>query len=398
MKLRAGLFWVHLFVGVTVSAVVLVMATTGVLLTYERQVVQWYDTYAYRAPRPRADARHLPPSTLLQFVRERYPSSPIANIVIRRDESAPAEIGVDRAIVFINPYNAYVWGEATEGPRAFFRVVTAWHRALGATGRDGTVRHSVAAACNFALLLMVLTGAILWSPRTWTQRTVGNIIWFRRRLPPRARDFNWHHAVGFWSALPLTIIVLGGVVMSYPWAGSLLFRMVGETPEPPRGGAPAAARPQGVRPGGRRDAPPRGALAADVIDARWAAAERQVPGWHSIALRMPASADAPLEFTIEEGTGGQPQYRSTLTLDAPTGAVRSWARFRDRSLGGRLRTYLRFSHTGEAGGFIGQTIVGIASAAACLLIWTGVSLAWRRFAARGSSARLEAAESVMARR
>jgi uncharacterized iron-regulated membrane protein len=46
-----------------------------------------------------------------------------------------------------------------------------------------------------------------------------------------------------------------------------------------------------------------------------------------------------------------------------------------------LRTWLRFIHTGEAGGFVGQTIAGIASAGACVLVWTGLALSWRRFQA-----------------
>ena len=41
---------------------------------------------------------------------------------------------------------------------------------------------------------------------------------FNGRLRGRARDFNWHNVVGFWSAIPLVVIVLGASVISYPWA------------------------------------------------------------------------------------------------------------------------------------------------------------------------------------
>jgi uncharacterized iron-regulated membrane protein len=36
-------------------------------------------------------------------------------------------------------------------------------------------------------------------------------------------------------------------------------------------------------------------------------------------------------------------------------------------------------HTGEAGGFMGQFIAMVVSAGACLLVWTGFAMAWRRF-------------------
>ena len=41
----------------------------------------------------------------------------------------------------------------------------------------------------------------------------------------------------------------------------------------------------------------------------------------------------------------------------------------------------RFVHTGEYYGIVGQTVAGVASAAGVMLVWTGVSLALRRFAA-----------------
>lgn len=43
--------------------------------------------------------------------------------------------------------------------------------------------------------------------------------------------------------------------------------------------------------------------------------------------------------------------------------------------------WLRFIHTGEAFGGPGQTIAGVASASAVMLVCTGISLALRRFAA-----------------
>lgn len=84
-------------------------------------------------------------------------------------------------------------------------------------------------------------------------------------------------------------------------------------------------------------------------------------------------------FTIDEGDGGQPHLRSTLTLDGRTGEVTKYERFGDLTLGRRIRNTMRFAHTGEALGIPGQTIAGIVSAGGAVLVWTGVSLALRRF-------------------
>ena len=163
-------------------------------------------------------------------------------------------------------------------------------------------------------------------------------------------------------------------MISYPWASDMVYRIVGEAP-PPRqrpatpaggaGGAPgqnagAARRPDGNGPGrGGPRRPPAG------IDALWARAEQQVPGWRSISFRLPTAADAPFVFTIDEGTGGQPQKRGTLTLNRSTAEIVRWEPFASLSTGRRIRSWLRFAHTGEVYGLVGQTIAGLVSAGGC---------------------------------
>jgi uncharacterized iron-regulated membrane protein len=55
--------------------------------------------------------------------------------------------------------------------------------------------------------------------------------------------------------------------------------------------------------------------------------------------------------------------------------------FSSLDAGRRARTWLRFVHTGEYYGLIGQTIAGVASAGAVVLVWTGIALSLRRFRA-----------------
>ena len=75
-------------------------------------------------------------------------------------------------------------------------------------------------------------------------------------------------------------------------------------------------------PGARREAAEP--LTAADLDPHLARAEQQVAGWRTISLRVPTSDKAPLVFTIDQGSGGQPQKRGTLTLDRATGAVVKW--------------------------------------------------------------------------
>ncbi|MBK6425425.1 MAG: PepSY domain-containing protein [Blastocatellia bacterium] len=369
-KFRKVLFWCHLAVGVTGGVIIFLMSVTGVLLTYERQMSDWADTSTYAVERRDRTSR-LGVEALAARVRETTGHS-AARVTLHADPSAPAEIGFDGAAsVYVDPFTGAVLGAGSARTTAFFRFVTDLHRWLAAWGQGRNTGRALTGAANLGFLFIVLSGLYLWWPRTWTPRHVRSVAWFRRGLSGKARDFNWHNVIGLWMWVPLVLVVASGVVISYPWAGNLVYRVVGEEPPAPRGpgGPPPAA-----------DAPPVVAP-TDGLDALWARAEQQTPGWRSISLQLPKSLDAPVSFSIDEGDGGQPQKRASLALDRTTGEVVRWEPFSSFTTGRQLRVFFRFAHTGEYFGVAGQTIAGVASAGAAVLAWTGIALAWRRWRA-----------------
>jgi uncharacterized iron-regulated membrane protein len=186
------------------------------------------------------------------------------------------------------------------------------------------------------------------------------------------RDWNWHNALGFWCVVPLFLIVVTGVIMSYGWANSLLYRITGN--EPPIQSSPAPLRP------------PTGPTRFYGLDKRFARARLQVPGWTAISVRLQDTPEGVLTFSIDQGNGGRPDLRSQLMLDASAALVR-WEPFSSYNRGRQLRSWARFTHTGEAFGSLGQTAAATASAGASLLVMTGLSLAFRRLASRRSKNR-----------
>jgi uncharacterized iron-regulated membrane protein len=388
---RTVVFWMHLTAGLFAGIVVFIMSLTGVALTYEKQMLAWADRRAADIAAPLPDTPRATLDTLVERVTLAVPDATITTITRRDDPQAPITVALSGGVtVLVHPYTGHVIGEAPQGLRSVFRTTTAWHRYLAGSGEYRAIGKAITGACNLAFLFLVLSGAYLWLPRRWSFKSVSAVIVPRwTHGTTKARDFNWHNALGFWSAVPLAIVVASATVISYPWASDLAYRVVGDTP-PPRPAAPASTA---------ANAQPRATAPVRVVDldARWRAAEAQVESWQTIALRMPTHASAPLVFTIDAGYGGQPQYRGTLTVDAASGAVVKWETFDDQSVGRRFRSMLRFAHTGEFWGIPGQTVAGLVSAAACVLVWTGLALAWRRFRAwreRVASAREELREAA----
>jgi uncharacterized iron-regulated membrane protein len=376
MTPRRVLFWIHLTAGSMAGIVILLMSVTGVLLAYERQMVNWANRDYHSTPAVAGQAR-LPMDSLLATVQVSEPAAPTA-ITVRSDPQAAVQFsyGRDRTLL-VNAYSGAVLGQASPGLHAFFSKVEEVHRYLGTSGERRPAGRALTGACNLGFLLLVVSGPFLWWPKDWTWKNLRKVIAFRGDLVGRARDWNWHNVIGVWCFAPLLLVVLTGVVMSYPWANNLLYRMTGN--EPPPAPNQGAGQRQGEGNGGRRQHREQsGTDAKPALEPAFARAEQQVSGWQSVSLRLPNAPSGPLVFSIDTGNGGRPDKRAQLTLDPRTGDVLRWEPFSSYNLGRRLRTWGRFAHTGEVGGMFGQTIAATASAGAAVLVWTGISLALRR--------------------
>jgi uncharacterized iron-regulated membrane protein len=370
---RSVLFWIHLTAGLLAGVVILVMSVTGVALTYQRQMQWWADTRHFDV-NPSAGATRRAVSELVMAVQAVDPATPATTVTLRSDPRAPAAVALGPKTIYVNPYTAEVYGEGTGAAwRRFFAEMVVWHRYLAMSGESRPTGRAITGAANLLFLFLVVSGVYLWWPKSLTWSQFRNILWFRGGLRPKARDFNWHNVLGFWSALPLALVVYSGVVISYPWAGNMVYRAVGEEPPPPaagRGGALGAGL--GPGPGSRAGGP------VD-LDRLFTSAASFEPAWTILGLRVPTARASTTTVTVDRGDGGQPYRRGTLTIDVATGAVRAWDGFATQSTGRRARSFLRFAHTGEFFGLTGQTIAGLVSAAGVVLVYTGLALSYRRF-------------------
>ena len=372
-KIRQTLFWLHLALGVLAGLVVLVLSATGAVLVLQRPITSLVDRDLRRL-----SSSEQAPVSIERLMREAgasLPASPTA-LTLYADPAEASVLALGRAgVVYVDPRSGRVIGEGSRRARGFFRGVEDWHRWLAATGEWRAAGRAVTGASTLAFLALTLSGPLLWWPRRWSRAALAPIALFRRGLRGRARDFNWHNVIGIWAAVPLALIAATGVVIAFDWANALVFRLAGEA-APVRAGGP----PPDARPGRDRDAPPRPS-STDGLDALWARAQSQVEGWRSITVRLPLPSKGPVTFTIDRGTGTRPDLRAQLVLDRTTGDIVRWEPYASQSRGRRWRTWVRWTHTGEAGGVVGQAIAAVASAGAMVLAGTGLALTWRRLRA-----------------
>ncbi len=367
--IRKAIFWLHLICGIAAGVVILIMSVTGVILTYERQMLAWEDHAYFAEPAPGQSS--LPIETLVASATSAQftPDS----VVVSSDPSAPVAFRQGRSqSVYLNPYTGQVYEAHSPALDNFFAAVTGWHRWFNVSGEGRASARAITGAANLMFLFIIISGIYLWLPAVYRWSTMRLRLWFHPNARSgAARDFNWHHVFGFWSAIPLAVIVATATVFNYSWANDLVYRLAGE--EPPQRGR-ATPTEQDV------NAVAVPAAAAQLeLSALLARAQERSPDWQTISLSLPASDAAQVDFSIDEGNGGQPQKRHSLQLDAYSGETVAWLPFNSQSAGRQARSWVRFLHTGEALGFFGQTIAGLVSFLAVLMVWTGFALALRRF-------------------
>lgn len=365
MNIRSIVFWSHLVVGVASGIVVLVMAITGVLLTYEAQISRWAEhRVAIEATGPRLEADALAQAALAEtdgqataLVFENDPTAPVAATFGRGDK------------VLLDPYTGAALGDGDTAVHKVFGAATSLHRWLSFAGPNDTGR-ALTGAANLGFFFLALSGAYLWLPKVWRWAMFKVRIAFRRYPNAQARDFHWHHIFGFWSLIPLIVIIFTGITMSYDRVQGVVMTLSGVGAED--GGRPS--RPGGGQGGGTLQMA-QGAALEPIL----ATAIAHDPAWNRVTLDLPLTPGAEtVTAKVDTGPGRQETRKETLTIDQAEARVVGVQTFADQPQALRTFMFLRFAHTGEHYGLIGQTIAGLASLASVFMVYTGFALAWRR--------------------
>jgi uncharacterized iron-regulated membrane protein len=344
------------------------MCVSGALLSFEPNILDAVESeMRYVAP-PAPDAKRLPVGEILSRVKAAKPGAKPSAITLQNDLRAAAVVSYGRdGQAFVNSFTGEITGEGAKSWRAFFRTTEDAHRWLALSGDGRAVGKGLNDAANLLFLFLAISGVYLWFPRKLRWKNFQPVIWFRRGLRGKARNFNWHNVIGFWTSLVLIVLTATGVVISYQWAGNLVYTLTGND-------VPARQqRPPNAAPNKGNDEP---SMLPENLDDLWSKAENQT-SWKSISLRLPVEKEA--QFTIEEGAYWNKFARSTLAVNAATGEIARWESYGEQNAGRQLRSWIRFTHTGETGGLVGQFIGFVACIGGAFLVWTGFSLALRRF-------------------
>jgi uncharacterized iron-regulated membrane protein len=366
---RKILFWMHLSCGVVAGVLILVMSVTGVAMTYERQMIAaaaGRNHVTVPAGRPRLSV-----DELATKARAAHGGDGELTLVFEAEPGAPVTANAGRqTAMLLDPFTGASIADQSTGTRGFMSTMRSWHRYMG--GESRSLGGILIDYSNLLFVFIIISGIYLWLPAVWRWRTVRGLVFFQKSyVNGKVRDFNWHHVFSVWMLVPLFLIAVSGAIISFPWASNLVYAAFGEDPPQRGGGGGSQGRPSS-REAAAQVAAPRATL-QQLFDAATATA----PDWQRVTLPLQGRGDH-LDVQVELKSTERRAPRRTIGISTTDASVVAAPEVATQSPAQQARSWFRFVHTGEQYGVVGQTIAGIASLAACFLVYSGLALAWRR--------------------
>ncbi len=266
-------------------------------------------------------------------------------------------------VLFIEPCSGRVMGRRGEQAGVVSVLYRAHHTLLLGSAGEGVLVGSAV-----LVLIMVVSGVLLWWPGSGRWRQALQIRW---RQSAGVRTSDLHRACGVVAALFVAVASLTGV-------GMIL-----------QGGLTAAFADLGwLRPAavpsleGSDSAQPMAPLSLDAVVAR---ALRAVPG-DVRRVYPPKADDAVYRLIVRQP--GDPRWSSgsgRVWIDGASGTIVDRRELADLRPAERLLTWLFPLHNGEAFGGVGKVLALAAGLSLPALYVTGLWLWWRRRTARRGS-------------
>ena len=208
--LRKAIFQVHLWTGIGLGAYVFVICVTGSVLVYRNEL------YIAFSPQPvivDGAGSSLGEDALERVARQAYPGYEVRDLRPGETPNHAVQLTLtrdgDRIRRLFDPFT----GEDLGDPLPLGYRTTAWLLDLHDNLLGGTTGRRVNGIGALFLLLLSLTGAVIWWP--------GILRWRRSLTIDRRADwrlFNWslHSAFGFWCWPFLLMWAITGAYLSFP--------------------------------------------------------------------------------------------------------------------------------------------------------------------------------------
>lgn len=354
MKLRQLAFTLHRYIGVMLGVLLVIVSLTGSALVF------WHEIDHARNPQlmevvPQGQRKSL--ESIANTARSSYPNLQLSFIELPRQRETTYKMWMtskdnQRINVYVHPYTGEVLGSRQWG-RTLMTFIYDIHMNLLA----GKFGEFVVGSCGILLLLLGITGLILWPG--WRRVTTGFHIRWQSPLP--LINYDIHKVGGVVSSGFLILIACTGAAMIFhsQFEGAVYSLLGTPKPEKPKSTIVANRSP----------------IALDAVLQK---ADAALPGGETTYLTLPTAPDESFNVTKKFPDEITPSGSSEIYLDQYTGEVLRVDEPFKAPLATKIVNALFPLHIGAYGG-LGMRIVHLfIGLALAVLAVTGFVLWWSK--------------------
>ncbi|MCU7552731.1 PepSY domain-containing protein [Chitinophagaceae bacterium LB-8] len=372
---------IHLYLSLAAGLVILIACLTGAILVFQKEAEQTFHHDRYFI---QPSGQRLALEQIVEGVKKQNPQSKINGIKVYSDPERSIEVsiglgekgkqgkddhkgsianqetgnkekppskneseqghkaGAKRAegrgpglIVFVNPYTGKVL-ETYNNRESFFFTVMSLHRWL--LGGNDSIGKYIMGISTFIFLFILITGIILWWPRT--RKILVQRLKIKSNAGWKRINHDLHLLLGFYSSIFLFIFAFTAMAWSFEWFNNGIYKVTNspiKSPEPPK-----SIYQNNVKRIG--------------FDAVYQAA--QTVYRNVVFYNISAPKDSVSAFTVMALSNYAVHESATdaVYIDQYSGKILEQQLFSDRSLGARVRSTFRPVHTGSIWGMPSKII------------------------------------------
>lgn len=357
--LRRIASWIHLYGGLSLGVLLIVISVSGSVLVFEDTLHEWLQPDLYHVE---PAGERLSMDRVLEAVAQAHPEATpwIATLPTTPTDPVVVRLGPEAPSVYIDPYRGTVLGDQRPD-EGLVHIVAGLHTDLLA-GRTGAI---IVGVSGLLLVLLTATGLVLWWPRRLKRLWQAlRITWAHGSL---RFNYDLHRAGGFYTALFLVITSLtGSAFIFYPTTQQLIATVTATEPWP---SSPPTVEADS------------GSISDEAVSysAALQAAGRALPNATPTFLTMPEDAQSPVTVRLRTPPEWHPNGRSFVYVHPETARVLRVDDAREAPWGAQVLQTFYPLHIGAVGGLVVKWLYVILGLAPAVLSVTGTIIWYKRW-------------------
>lgn len=204
---------IHLWIGLITAPIVFFICLTGTVIVFSDEIIELSAGDARYAAR--VEENRLPAEQLITIIKDKFPNRRTpAYLVSYKDPKRSVRFNTydpekGLRMVYIDPYTGSILKD--DSTIYFFYITAHLHNSfmLHKTGEW------IVDSCVVIFVISMLTGLILWWPKTWNKKTRKASFSIKWNAPFRRVNYDVHKVLGFYGLGVSLLLAFTGLIIAF---------------------------------------------------------------------------------------------------------------------------------------------------------------------------------------